>query len=349
MTDTPDARARARKGAPGATPPAPAAHAHAPRPGAPSTTAVLEPKPPQLPPAFGWPNHDKQSGAPAPGPAPHTAEPPPFGFNAPRRPEEDEATLSGSPGRAGARPADAPASAADAPAAEPKPRAAPPPPPEEATARPFAMPVRPQSSTLASPTAQPRELMPTVPVTERRRLGDTVTPTFGPPGRHRVPAAMALLSVLTLGMYSIAWHRRVNQEMGDFDPRIHVHPGRSAWAVFLPWFVGLLGSAAAAAVVLAGHFGVPLDVHITAHQALPAVGTLVAVPYAILVIPFSLVAVVRTAERVRMVEEHAGVTTDEQIRPAGVVGWLLFPVIGGLILMGRQQSHLNQIWDLAHE
>lgn len=335
MTDTPDARARATDDAPGGTPPAPAAHTHPPR-----TTAVMEPKPPQMPPAFGWPTPSEGESNQAPpsrGP-----EPPAFGFNAQPHPEEEEASLAGSPappspGRAGAL------------APSPAPKADPVLPPEQATARPFTAPMRPQSSTLASPTAQPRELMPSVLPSETRRLGETSTPTFGPPGKHRSPAAMALLSVLTLGMYSIAWHRRVNQEMGDFDPRIHVHPGRSAWAVFLPWFAGLLGSAAAAAIVLAHHYGVDLNVHVTAHQVLPGVAALAAVPYLVLFVPFSLVAVLRTAERVRMVEEHAGITTDAQIRPASVIGWLLFPVIGGLILMGRQQGHLNSIWDLARE
>ena len=344
MTDTPDARARAKDGAPGDTPPAPAAHNHPPRPGTP--TAVMDPKPPQMPPAFGWPKPAPADAEPARKPA----EPPPFGFNAPPAPEEDEATLPGapatpSPGRAGAL-SGAPA-ATEAPAAEP--RSAPPLPPEQATARPFSPPVRPQSSTLASPTAQPRELMPATLPPEEFRLGQTITPTFGPPGRHRSPLAMALLSIFTLGIYAIAWHRRVNQEMGDFDPRIHVHPGRSAWAVFLPWFAGLLASAAATGIVLAFHFGVPLDVHVTAHQALPAVGAVAAVPYLLLFIPFSLAAVLFTAERVRLVEEHAGVTTDAQIRPTAVIGWLLFPVIGGLVLMGRQQGHLNRIWDLARE
>jgi hypothetical protein len=202
---------------------------------------------------------------------------------------------------------------------------------------------------MASPTAQPRELMPAVLPSERRRLGESMTPSFGPPGHHRSLGAMTLLSVLTLGIYSIAWHRRVNQEMGDFDPRIHVHPARSAWAVFLPWFAGLLGTAAAAGIVLASHYGLDLHLGVTAHQVLPGLAALAAVPYLVLFLPFSLVAVVRTAERVRMVEEHAGVTTDEQIRPAAVAGWLLLPVVGGLVLMGRQQGHLNRIWDLAGE
>ncbi|HXA28821.1 MAG TPA: hypothetical protein VN193_08740 [Candidatus Angelobacter sp.] len=357
MTDSPDAHAHPSEPAGPEEEPrsaqrpwpgdAPAAHAHPARPG----TAVLESRPPQTPTQFGWPSPPRANGA----------EPPPFGFNAPAEAETAlPGSRSASPGRAGAPsaapsvPSGFPAAAVAAAPAPVEPAAAPspslPPRPEAPLfERPFTAPARPQSSTLASPTAQPRELMPTTLPSERHRLGEQITPTFGPPGRHRSPAAMALLSILTLGIHSIAWHRRVNAEMGDFDPRIHVHPARSAWAVFLPWFAGLLASAAAAGIVLASHYGLDLHLGITAHSALPGVAALAAVPYLILFLPFSLVAVVRTAERVRMVEEHAGVTTDEQIRPASVVGWLLVPVIGGLVLMGRQQGHLNRIWDLAGE
>jgi len=355
MTDTPDARAhppddpatqpptprRSREpGTPGGQPPAPAAHAHPTRASV-NGTAVLDTKPAELAPAFGWA-------------AASTGEPPPFGFNAPSKPEETEAALNGSPsqspGRAGANTVDAPAPDAElAPVAEPdavdapgRPSSVPP-----SIDRPFSIPTRPPTSSLAPPAAQPRELMPSAYTAPQRRLGETITPTFGPPGRRRSPGVMALLSVLTLGVYAIAWHRRVNQEMGDFDPRIHVHPARSAWAVFLPWFAGLLGSAAAAGIVVSSHYGVDLHLGVTAHQVLPGVAALAAVPYLVFFLPFSLVAVVRTAERVRMVEEHAGVTTDEQIRPAAVVGWLIVPIIGGLVLMGRQQGHLNRIWVLA--
>ena len=326
---------------------APAAHAHPAR----ASAAVLEAQrgsetPGTMPSAFGWP-------------VPAGSEPPPFGFNAPGR-KEDDTVLPGSrgasAGRAGAAPAGgmpgAP-TAAGSPSVE---AAAPaelssaataslPGPPEAPTfARPSPLGSRPA---LAPPASQPRELMPAAIPTERRRIGETATPTFGPPGKHRSTAAMVLLSTLTLGIYAIAWHRRVNQEMADFDPRIHVHPSRSAWAVFIPWFVGLLASAAAAGMVLATHYGLDLHLPLTGHQVLPAVAALAAVQYLILLLPFSLVAVVRTAERVRMVEEHAGVTTDAQIRPAALIGWLIVPVIGGFVVMGRQQGDLNQIWDLA--
>ncbi len=189
--------------------------------------------------------------------------------------------------------------------------------------------------------------MPSVAPVYRNRLGETPTPTFGPPGRERSTAAMVALSIVTLGWYAVAWHRRVNQEMGDFDPRVHVHPARSAWAVALPLLAGLLGTAAAGAVIALDHFGVALDVPVTLRQAELGLAAIAAVPYLVFVLPFSLLAVAMTAERVRVVEDHAGLTTDEQIRPAALVGWLLFPVIGGFVVMARQQNSLNRIWRLA--
>ena len=269
-------------------------------------TAVLDSEPP-----MGF------LGPASPNPALASADPPPFGFNAPHRPDL---------GRAGV------------PVTLPQPEEGDPGEPSadlEGTRRP-------------RPAQQPRELMPPVTVPMRhRRFGDTPTPTFGPPGRRRSTAAMVVLSILTLGFYAVGWHRRVNQEMADFDPRIHVVPARSAWAVAMPLVIGLLASAAAAARVLLGYFGVHVDVPVTAQQALPAVGAIGAVPYLVLFLPFSLLAVAMTAERVRVVEEHAGLTGDEQLRPAAAVGWLLFPVLGGFVLMGRMQRRLNRIWDLA--
>jgi hypothetical protein len=196
----------------------------------------------------------------------------------------------------------------------------------------------------------PRELMPPVVPVARNRFGEVPTPTFGPPGRSRSVAAMVVLSVLTLGLYAVAWHRRVNQEMSEFDPRIHANPARSAWAVALPLLVGLLATAAAGARIALDHFGITVHhLPITAAQAVYGLAALGAVPYLVLLLPFSVLAVAMTAERVRLVEEHAGLTADEQIRPAGVVGWLFLPLVGGFVAMGRQQAALNRIWHLAQE
>ncbi len=345
----------------------PAAHTHALGAGmrpavSPSSTAVLDSVPPLgflgemgggVPRAFG--------GEPGP------SEPPPFGFNAPEaRPADTERGFAPAGDEAGAAvPAERPAAnAAPHPGSVPATAAG-----EAATAAPPAasVPATPMSPLpspmwprqealppVAPPPAlsrrdlAPRDLMPSsgVPL-ERHRLGEAPTPTFGPPGRERSTAAMVLLSVVTLGFYAVAWHRRVNQEMGDFDPRIHVEPARSAWAVALPLLAGLLVTAAAAARILLAHAGVQLDVPVSVGQAWIALAAVGAVPYLVMLLPFSMVAVAMTAERVRVVEDHAGLATDEQLRPAALVGWLAVPVLGGFVVMARQQSHLNRIWHLA--
>jgi uncharacterized protein DUF4234 len=346
--------ARTTTSAEGAAPPRvvdafpPAAHTHAlGTAGAPaispSSTAVLE-----SPPPLGFPGESTALSL-AFSDAPPPAEPPPFGFNAPSAAAPAPPTPRGktSPGAESPAPAASPAPSAPAPAAAPGPDAT----LSELATTPGPAPLPPISwSPGPMPrrtTMPPRELMPPVSPIYRPRLGDAPTPTFGPPGKERSPAAMVLLSVLTLGFYAIAWHRRVNQEMGDFDPRVHVHPGRSAWAVALPLLAGLAATGAAAARILLAHAGVSLDVPVTVSQAYLILAAIGAVPYLVMLLPFSLVAVAMTAERVRVVEDHAGLTTDEQIRPAALVGWLLFPVVGGFVLMARQQQSLNRIWRLA--
>jgi hypothetical protein len=40
-----------------------------------------------------------------------------------------------------------------------------------------------------------------------------------------------------------------------------------------------------------------------------------------------------------------GRTTDVQLRPTRVIGWMLLPVAGGLILMAIAQRRLNRAWE----
>ncbi len=304
MTDVPDARAY---------PPRPAR----PKPKAASPplpergTAVMEARgghAATAPSAFGWPS-----------PA---AEPPPFGFNAPRAAGGQSAGSPASLGRGGVlpgatRPGDAAAATApDRPAWS-----------REAT-----------GGRVGSPTERPAWAPGAAASARNAALAA---------GLSRSTATMVALSVLTFGFYAVAWHRRVNQEMGDFDPRVHVRPTRSAWAVAVPLLIGLLATVAAAVRIIAPHLGATGSLPLTTAQSLPALAALAAVPYLLLLLPFSLVAMVLTAERVRLVEEHAGVTTDEQVRPAALAGWLLVPLIGGFVVIGRQQRALNRIWDLA--
>jgi Domain of unknown function (DUF4234) len=172
-------------------------------------------------------------------------------------------------------------------------------------------------------------------------------PLFGPIGRPRSPVVVALLAVVSLGVYALVWHHRVNRELEEFDPKLHSRPARSTVAVAVPWLAGLLVTVAGAVLILGARLSihVPLASHVTSVQADYMLAGLATIPYLVLLVPFSLVAVVMTLERLRSVEEHVGTTTDRQARPVGTSLLLIIPVVGGLVLLGVAQRRLNAIWD----
>jgi hypothetical protein len=171
-------------------------------------------------------------------------------------------------------------------------------------------------------------------------------PTFGPVGRSRPAPLVPLLAVLSLGLYAVVWHHRVNRELEEFDPKLHARPLRSTFAVAIPWLVGLLATLAGAAFLVAGRLSVhiPLASQVSTAKALYLLAGLAVVPYLTLLVPFSVVAVVMSLERLRCVEEHVGTTTDCQVRPVGSSLLLAIPVVGGLTLLVREQRRLNTIW-----
>jgi hypothetical protein len=171
-------------------------------------------------------------------------------------------------------------------------------------------------------------------------------PIFGPPGRRRSVAVMVLLSIVTLGIYSLVWHHRINREMADFDPRMQVRSGRSVLALSVPLLLGLGVAAAAAARIILDHAGTTVSVPIAASITHWLVLAPLAIQYLVVMIPFSLLAVAMTAERVRVVEDHVGIPTDRQLAPLPTVAWLMFPIAGGLVVMARGQRRLNEIWEL---
>ena len=181
---------------------------------------------------------------------------------------------------------------------------------------------------------------PSVPV-------HTPSPSLGPIGKRRAPSAVVLLSVLTLGAYALIWHKRINTEMGDFDTRMHVKPGRSAIAVAIPWVLGLLTSLAGAARIVLDqlHVGLPFDPHFSVTQGYFLLAGLLVVPYLELALAFSAAAVVMTLERVRTAEDRAGLTTDRQVRPTEAAWLLIIPVVGGLALQALVQRRLNAVWE----
>ncbi|HSP64617.1 MAG TPA: DUF4234 domain-containing protein [Candidatus Deferrimicrobium sp.] len=172
-------------------------------------------------------------------------------------------------------------------------------------------------------------------------------PLLGPVGSPRSPVLVALLAAVTLGVYALVWHQRVNRELEEFDPKLHSRPARSTMAVAVPWLLGLLVSIAGAALIVGGRLSIqlPFATHVTTAQAYSLLGGLLAVPYLTLLVPFSVVAVVMTLERLRSAEEHVGITTDRQVRPVGTSLLLALPVIGGLLLIGVVQRRVNALWE----
>ena len=173
-----------------------------------------------------------------------------------------------------------------------------------------------------------------------------MTPSLGPIGKHRSTLAVIALSIVTLGVYSLVWHNRINREIGNFDTRMHVIPGRSTLAVAIPWVLGWLVSIAGAArIVLAVlNVSLPFDPHFSVLQAYALLGGGLVIPYLELLLPFSAMALVMTLERVRIVEDRIGRTTDVQLRPVRAICWLLLPIAGGLVLMAMIQRRLYRVW-----
>lgn len=264
-------------------------------------------------------------------------------------------------------------------APEPEPSIPPPPPAAPPSAEPsasvrgfpvwtFAVPadLQPGAGSNVGAAALPPEPPPAPPppLTFGTRQAGAVAavaaptlPSLGPAGEPRHPALVVALAVVTLGAYPVAWHARVNREMSHFDARLEVSPRASALPVAVAWLAGLLGSAAGVAALL-GHglkLG-PVVIPLTSGPALHGVGVtwpllmltgLLAVPYLVLLIPLSAVAVVMTLERVRVVQERVGMRPDRQIRPAARACLLLIPIVGGLWYLMSVQSSLNRVWRSA--
>jgi hypothetical protein len=169
---------------------------------------------------------------------------------------------------------------------------------------------------------------------------------LGPVGKRRSPLLVALLSACSLGVYALAWHARVNTEMGNFDTRMHVRPRRSTFAVAVPWIVGVLISIAGAARIVLDQLSIrlPFDPHFSVTQGYFLLGGILAIPYLELVLVLSAVALALTVERVRVIEDRVGMTTESQARPARMIAWLVVPVIGGLAVPYALQRRLNTVW-----
>ena len=178
-------------------------------------------------------------------------------------------------------------------------------------------------------------------------IAATAVHSLGPVGRRRSPVLAFVLAVMTLGLHPILWVKRANHEMAQFDPRMVVRPGRSAGAVAFAALVPLLVAAAAAVRVVADHVGSPPSLPLSAHVtrwflAAPALTPLLAV-----LVPLSLIALTMTLERVRVVEDRAGVDPEHQLVPAESMWWTALPVVGLAVYVARGQGRLNRVWEIC--
>ncbi len=182
-------------------------------------------------------------------------------------------------------------------------------------------------------------------------------PSVGPPGRRRHPLTVLFASALTLGAFAIAWHARVNREISDFDARVEVAARRSALAIAMPWLAGLACSLAGAALLVGHQLGVgPTLILATSGFEVAGrtvlwdwlmLGGILVIPYVALLLPFSAIALVMTAERLRIAEERAGLPAELRVRPVRHASLLLVPILGGLLHVAVFQSRLNQVWQRA--
>lgn len=176
-----------------------------------------------------------------------------------------------------------------------------------------------------------------------------VAPSLGPEGKRRSPWAVAVLAALTLGIYALVWHHRVNVEVTDFDTRMYVRAGRSTSAVLAGWLIGFITSVAGAVLVVTAqmHVTLPYQPPLSMIEQYLLLGGLLVVPYLLLALPFGILAITMTLERVRIAEDRAGRPTDMQLRPVTYTWLLAIPVAGGLLLMALVQRRLNQVWELV--
>ena len=60
-------------------------------------------------------------------------------------------------------------------------------------------------------------------------------PHVGPKGKTRSPIAVWLfLPLVTLGIYALVWHYKINRELRDYHPSITVDPGLAVLALLIP-------------------------------------------------------------------------------------------------------------------
>lgn len=186
---------------------------------------------------------------------------------------------------------------------------------------------------------------------ERREAVDEARVTLdwalGPVGRRRSIALGVGVGVLTLGFGSCLWIGRMTREMREFDPRMTVRSGRTVAALAFGYLVAFLVSGLEVARVVADHLGHPVDLPLSPAATRPFVVAILLAPALVALLPVGAVALVMSAERLRVVEDRAGLAPHLQQRPVAILRWAWLPLVGTVAVAAALQSRLNSVWRIA--
>ena len=171
--------------------------------------------------------------------------------------------------------------------------------------------------------------------------------SLGPVGRRRSVALGVLVGCLTLGLSAAFWFGRMTREMREFDARMVVRSGRTVLAMVLPWLLAGGLTAAEVARIVADHLGHSVDLPVTAWASRPLIAAIAVAPLLTVLLPMSAVALVMSAERLRVVEDRVGLAPHLQQRPVAIVRWAWLPVVGTVIAAAGLQRRLNEVWRIA--
>ena len=170
---------------------------------------------------------------------------------------------------------------------------------------------------------------------------------FGPVGVRRSPLQVAVRVLASLGMYALSWQKHSNLELEAFDPNLPARQARSTRSSVVAWVTALVITVAGAVLFASARQSIhlPFGRQLTSTEAYYLIGGLACL-YLIVILPFNLAAATANLRRLRLVQEHVGISARGCL-PLGSARLMVIPVIGRLVLLGLEQRGINAIWNAA--
>jgi hypothetical protein len=196
-------------------------------------------------------------------------------------------------------------------------------------------------------TWSPRQAATPPPVATPPPAEPRLQSTFGPVGVLRSPLEVAVRVLASLGMYALSWQTHSNLELEAFDPNLPARKARSTTSSVMAWLLALVITVAGAVLFASTRQSIhlPFGRQLTTTEAYYLIGGLACL-YLIVILPFNLAAATANLRRIRLVQQHVGITARGRV-PLGSARLMVIPVIGRLVLLGLEQRGINTIWNAA--